>query len=73
MSSKPGDDATACVVRIRKREPMNMLFGSRRPTATTDDRMMSLFFSKEGKHIVCGGTTSSIAAKLSGISRSSPV
>ena len=25
---------------------------------------MSLFFSKEGKHIVCGGTTSSIAAKF---------
>ena len=24
---------------------------------------MSLFFSKEGKHIVCGGTTSSSAAK----------
>ncbi len=59
---KPGDDATACVVRIRKREPMNMLFG---PPSNRDDadRMMSLFFSKEGKHIVCGGTTSSIAAK----------
>jgi len=28
--------------------------------------MMSLFFSKEGKHIVCGGTTSSIAAKFLG-------
>jgi len=28
--------------------------------------MMSLFFSKEGKHIVCGGTTSSIAAKYLG-------
>ena len=26
--------------------------------------MMSLFFSKEGKHIVCGGTTSSIAAEF---------
>ena len=26
--------------------------------------MMSLFFSKEGKHIVCGGTTSNIAAKF---------
>jgi hypothetical protein len=26
--------------------------------------MMSLFFSKEGKHIICGGTTSSIAAKF---------
>ena len=62
---KPGDDATACVVRIRRREPMNILFG---PPAHRDDcnRMMSLFFSKEGKHIVCGGTTSSIAAKYLG-------
>ena len=59
---KPGDDATACVVRIRKREPMNLLFG---PPSNRDDcdRMMSLFFSKEGKHIICGGTTSTIAAK----------
>ena len=62
-AQKPGDDATACVVRIRKREPMNMLFG---PPFNRDDadRMMSLFFSKEGKHIICGGTTSSIAAKF---------
>ncbi len=61
----PGDDATACVVRIRKREPMNLLFGP--PRHRDDcDRMMSLFFSKEGKHIVCGGTTSSIAAKYLG-------
>ena len=59
---KPGDDTTACVVRIRKRVPMNLLFG---PPSNRDDndRMMSLFFSKEGKHIVCGGTTSTIAAK----------
>ena len=59
---RPGDDATACVVKVRKRVPMNMLFG---PPSNRDDcdRMMSLFFSKEGKHIVCGGTTSSIAAK----------
>ena len=59
---KPGDDATACVVRIRRREPMNLLFGP--PSSRDDnDRMMSLFFSKEGKHIICGGTTSTIAAK----------
>ena len=59
---KPGDDATACIVKIRKREPMNILFG---PPSNRDDcdRMMSLFFSKQGKHIICGGTTSSIAAK----------
>ena len=61
----PGDDATACVIKIRKREPMNILFG---PPSNRDDseRMMSLFFSKEGKHIICGGTTSSIAAKYLG-------
>ncbi len=63
--NRPGDDATACVIRIRRREPMNILFG---PPSNRDDcdRMMSLFFSKEGKHIVCGGTTSSIAAKYLG-------
>ncbi len=62
---KPGDDATACVVRIRKREPMNLLFG---PPSNRDDcdKMMSLFFSKEGKHIICGGTTSTIAARYLG-------
>lgn len=61
----PGDDATACVVKLRKRNPMNILFG---PPRNRDDcdRMMSLFFSKEGKHIICGGTTSSIAAKYLG-------
>lgn len=64
-ADKPGDDATACVIKIRKREPMNILFG---PPSNRDDcnRMMSLFFSKEGKHIICGGTTSAIAAKYLG-------
>ena len=63
--NKPGDDTTSCVIKIRKREPMNILFG---PPSNRDDcnRMMALFFSKEGKHIVCGGTTSSIAAKYLG-------
>lgn len=60
---KPGDDATACVIKVRKRQAVNILFG---PPSDRDDtqRMMSLFFSKEGKHIVCGGTTSSIVAKF---------
>ena len=62
---KPADDATVCTVHIRKREPMNILFG---PPSNRDDcgKMMSLFFAKEGKHIICGGTTSSIAAKFLG-------
>ncbi len=58
---EPGDDTTVCTVRIRRREPMNLLIGP--PSNRADcSKMMSLFFSKEGKHIVCGGTTSTIAA-----------
>ncbi len=62
---RPGDDTSVCTIRIKRREPMNLLFG---PPSNRDDcdKMMSLFFSKEGKHIVCGGTTSSIAAKYLG-------
>lgn len=58
----PGDDATVCTVRIRPRVPMNLLCG---PPSSRDDneKMMSLFFGKEGKHIICGGTTSGIAAQ----------
>ncbi len=62
---KPGDDATACVIKVREKVPMNILFG---PPSNRDDvnRMMALFFGKEGKHIVCGGTTSSLASKYLG-------
>lgn len=62
---KPGDDTTICTIRIRKREPMNLIFG---PPVSRDDsrRMMALFFSKEGKHIVCGGSTSSMVAQYLG-------
>ena len=62
---RPGDDTTACVVKVRKREQVNLLFG---PPSNPDDvnRMMALFFSKEGKHVICGGTTSSIAANYLG-------
>jgi hypothetical protein len=62
---KPGDDITVAVARIRGRMPVNLLIG---PPVNPDDdeKMMSLFFSKEGRHIVCGGTTSSIAAKYLG-------
>lgn len=61
----PKDDTTACVLKVRRRNPVNILFG---PPRSHDDnrRMMSLFFSKEGKHIVCGGTTAKIAADYLG-------
>ncbi len=58
---EPGDDTTVAAVRIRERSPVNLLFG---PPSDPKDatKMMTLFFSKEGKKIVCGGTTSKIAA-----------
>jgi len=60
-----GDDATVCMVKVKRRNPMNLLIG---PPVNPNDvnTMMSLFFSKEGKHIVCGGTTSQLAADFLG-------
>jgi len=61
-AEKPGDDTTACVVKVRNRVPVNILFG---PPENPDDenRMLALFFAKEGKHVVCGGTTSKVVAR----------
>ena len=58
---KPGDDTTVGALKIRRRSPVNLLIG---PPSNPEDvnKMMALFFAKEGKHIVCGGTTSSLAA-----------
>jgi len=63
--STPGDDTTIAAIKIRKRKPMNLMIGP--PSDPNDvNKMMALFFAKEGKHIVCGGTTSSLAAKYLG-------
>jgi hypothetical protein len=57
------DDTTACVIKVKKRRQVNLVIG---PPANKDDdeKMMSVFFSKEGKTIVCGGTTAAIAARF---------
>lgn len=61
----PGDDTTVGIIKIRKRQQVNLLFG---PPSNPEDvpKMLSLFFSKEGKHIVSGGTTSKIVADFLG-------
>jgi hypothetical protein len=60
---QPGDDTTVCTVKIRERRSINLLIG---PPASPADvqKMMALFFAKEGRHIVCGGTTSTLAAEF---------
>lgn len=59
---EPGDDTTIGTIKIRKRAQVNLLFG---PPSKPEDagKMHSLFFAKGGKHIVCGGTTSSLVAE----------
>ena len=61
----PGDDATCVIIKVKKRTQVNVVFG---PPSNREDcsRMMSLFFSKVGKHVVCGGTTAKIAADYLG-------
>jgi hypothetical protein len=62
-SGRPGDDTTVCTVKIRKRQSVNLLIG---PPVNPPDtpKMMALFFAKEGKHIVSGGTTSALTAEF---------
>ena len=62
---KPGDDTTVCTVKIRKRKFVNLMLGPPRDPKDVN-KMMSLFFAKEGKHIVCGGTTSTLAGEFLG-------
>lgn len=63
--NQPGDDTTAVAIRVRKQEVVNLMFG---PPRDPQDRnkMMAMFFAKQGKHIVSGGTTSSITAEYLG-------
>lgn len=62
---RPGDDTTALAVKVRRRQPVSLMIG---PPANPDDlhEMHELFFAEEGKHIVCGGTTSKLAADYLG-------
>jgi hypothetical protein len=62
---EPGDDTTVCTLKIRRRQPVNLMAGPPASPASLH-KMMSLFFSKEGKHILCGGTTSTLAARFLG-------
>ncbi len=62
---QPGDDTTVAVLRVRARQSVNLVIG---PPALReqDTKMMNLFFAKQGEKIVCGGTTSSVAAQYLG-------
>ena len=53
------DDITVMVFRMRQRQAVNIIIGP--PERKEDDaKVLKLFFSKEGKHVVCGGSTAKI-------------
>ena len=59
------DDTTVTVLKLRSRSVANVMIG---PPEHKDDDLstMRLFFAKEGKHIVCGGTTARAVAEFLG-------
>lgn len=62
---EPGDDTTIGAIKIRARKQVNLMIGPPKDPADVN-KMEALFFSKTGKHIVCGGTTSTLAAQYLG-------
>ena len=59
---RPGDDTTVAVARVIERHIVNIFTGP--PERKEDDaRLMKEFMASEGKKIVCGGTSSQIAAR----------
>ncbi len=58
----PGDDTTIAAMKVRKRENVNLMIG---PPANKEDdeKIMQMFFGKEGRTIVCGGTTSQVVSR----------
>lgn len=62
---RPGDDTSIGVMRLRRHHTVNVMIGP--PSSRDLDlTMCELFFSREGTHIVCGGTTNRIAATYLG-------
>ena len=56
------DDLTVLALRFCKKQTVNLMIG---PPHTTeeDTAYMDNFWKKEGKHVICGGTTAKIAAR----------
>ncbi|GKH33223.1 serine/threonine-protein phosphatase [Muricomes sp. OA1] len=60
---KPGDDTTVAVARVIERRVVNIFTGP--PKSKEDDeKLMHEFMHKEGRKIVCGGTSANIAARI---------
>jgi len=59
------DDATSMIIKIKTKTPVNILFGPPEHREDTE-KMLTEFFNSPGQHIICGGTSSEIAAQFLG-------
>lgn len=58
----PDDDITAMAFALRRREAVNLMIGP--PARREDDeRICRIFFGKEGRHVVCGGSTAQMVSR----------
>lgn len=56
------DDLTVIVLRFCRKQVVNLMIGPPRD-AEDDSLYMKKFFSNEGMHVICGGTTARIASR----------
>ena len=59
----PDDDITVLAFQARPRRAVNVLLGPPRD-AGDDNKILRLFFAKEGAHVVCGGTTAKTVGRF---------
>lgn len=60
---RPGDDTTVAVIRVKKRQIVNIFTGP--PVKKEDDeKLISDFMHSPGMKVICGGTSANIAARV---------
>lgn len=59
------DDTTVMVLGMRQCRAVNLLAGPPE-NREEDNKILRLFFAKDGRHIICGGTTAATVAKYLG-------
>lgn len=59
---EPGDDTTVAAIRIREKSVVNIMVGPPLNRETQPDFVTKIFMPREGKKVVCGGTSSKIVA-----------
>jgi hypothetical protein len=60
---KPGDDTTVAAIKLREELKVNIMVGP--PVdKERDSEYIGEFLKKDGRHIVCGGTSSQIVARF---------